>query len=135
MPCTGQHDCEMELFGGAVGRMGRWAENGAHFKDPDVALPSRPVVLDSPHQPRKQPASEIGLLFRKRILYSNGIRAVGWPQRQRAYFKRAAATGDQLLADPAQRQFAGRIGDGPGAVRPQLVRETVVTAQASDLFD
>src|SRR3954468_308655 len=112
MPRTSKNDREMQLFGRAVGRMGRWAENGAHFKEPDVALASSPIVFNSAHQTRKQPASEIGFLLRKRILYTNGIRAVGWAQRQRADFKRAAATGDQLLADAAQRQFARRIRDG-----------------------
>src|ERR1043166_5228193 len=131
--CPCRNDREMQLFLGPRGSgFGTRFEDGADFEEPDVPLALGPVVLHTANQPREEPAAEVGLLFRKRILHAPRGGAVGGPERQRPSLQQAAAARDQLRANAAQDQLARSIGDCAGPVRAQFVGEGIVAAQPRD---
>src|SRR6266516_209564 len=72
---------------------------------------------------------------RERVLDGHGLWPVRRSQRESASLEQPVAAPHQRLADAAQGQLSRRVGYSAGAVRPQLVRERVVTAQPGDLFD
>src|SRR2546423_12335866 len=118
-----QDNCEMELFGWAVGRLGGWAENRPHLEQTNVAVSHGPVVLDAPDQPRKQATSEVGLFGRERIQDRHGVRPVGGAEGQRSGFEKTDSARDEMLPNAPQRELGGRVGGGAGAAGAQPVRE------------
>ncbi len=79
MPRAGQDDGEVQLL------FRPWslafAKHGADFEQPDVPLPDAPVEFDPADQPRYEPAAEVCLILRERVLDLDRIWGVGWAER------------------------------------------------------
>src|SRR6267142_4494006 len=133
MARPGQHDREVQVLLGA--RAFGLAKDSSDLEETDIAVSHGPVVLDAPDQPGKQATSEVGFVGGQRIQHGHRIGPVDGAEGERAGFEETGPARDELGANAPQRQLRGRVGDGAGAIGPQLVRKGVVAAQAGDLFD
>src|SRR3989442_9757934 len=104
-----------------------------NFEQPYVPIAVRPVVFDPTGQTREEPAPQMGLVGRQRLLDRVGRRPGGRTERDGASLVQAGPS--ELLAHPRLGLLQSRIRHGPGPVRAQLVRERVVPLEAGDFLD
>src|SRR2546426_6369299 len=69
-----------------------------NLEQPYVAIAVRPVVLDPTGQTREEPAPQMGLVGRQRVLDRDRLRPVGRTERDGASLVQAGPT--ELLAPP-----------------------------------